>query len=258
MKGQRVDAVERYLDELFDKLAGTGGRGRRALAEAEDHLNSAREELVEAGVPSSVAAEQAVGRFGEASRIAAELRIAHRDLAGMLRRLVSGGWLIGAVGLLAVGISGLITEAMGRIWGAGFVAGDVDGVTYTLARCAQYISFEPGHDCPHAAALHHWGEIVTGRSAAGVLGLLVLAGYVWARRRGPLRGEVGAVPWQPAVLVVIAVFGLASIALGGPALGTLVFSGGSGTGAGIADGTVAGLVALAAAGIGVRRRLADA
>ena len=31
-------AIDAYLDRLFDHLAGTGGRGRRILAEAEDHL----------------------------------------------------------------------------------------------------------------------------------------------------------------------------------------------------------------------------
>ena len=33
--------VERYLDALFDRLAGTGQAGRRSLVEAEDHLRAA-------------------------------------------------------------------------------------------------------------------------------------------------------------------------------------------------------------------------
>ena len=35
-------SVDRYLDALFDRLAGTGAAGRRALAEAEDHLPARR------------------------------------------------------------------------------------------------------------------------------------------------------------------------------------------------------------------------
>lgn len=36
--GVRMSEIERYLDEFFDRLAGQGAAGRRALAEAEDHL----------------------------------------------------------------------------------------------------------------------------------------------------------------------------------------------------------------------------
>jgi hypothetical protein len=37
-----VSEIERYLDELFDQLAGTGAAGRRALMEAEYHLELPR------------------------------------------------------------------------------------------------------------------------------------------------------------------------------------------------------------------------
>jgi hypothetical protein len=43
--------VDRYLDDLFDALAGTGGAGRRALAEAEDHLRAATADRMADGVP---------------------------------------------------------------------------------------------------------------------------------------------------------------------------------------------------------------
>ena len=35
-----MSEIERYLDELFDQLAGTGAAGRRALMEAEYHLRA--------------------------------------------------------------------------------------------------------------------------------------------------------------------------------------------------------------------------
>src|SRR6476659_4613606 len=38
--GGRLSEIERYLDELFDQLAGTGAAGRRALLEAEYHLRA--------------------------------------------------------------------------------------------------------------------------------------------------------------------------------------------------------------------------
>jgi hypothetical protein len=251
----RADAIESYLDRLFDRLAGTGGTGRRALAEAEDHLASARAELVEAGVPPDEAATRAVSRFGEADRIAGDLRAARRDLPGLARQLVNGGWLLGAVGLLAIGLSGLLAALMDLLWGAHFVAGDADGVTYTARRCADFQEYFPGHGCTTAAALHHASEVVGYRGAAGVLGLLALVGYVVVRRRGPLAGARFTPPADLVALVATALFGLAAVVLGGPALVEAIAGNTDGTGAYLSAGIVAGLVALAAAAYGFRLRV---
>lgn len=252
------DAVERYLDDLFDELAGTGGAGRRSLAEAEDHLQTARDALIDRGVDDVTAAHEAVARFGEASRIAHDLRVVHRDLGGLARQLVGGAWLLGAVGLVAIGLSGGLAELMGRLWGARFVAGDTDGVTYTAARCADFQEYFPGHSCAGAAALHHWGEVVDYRVAAGVLGLMALGGYVLARRVGPMRGG----RWRPApgplTLVAVSLFGLAAVGLGGPSLLELVLGGTAGVGANLSAGVVAGVVAVAAGVVGLRFRLSRA
>jgi hypothetical protein len=250
-----MNAIDAYLDRLFDKLAGTGGRGRRSLAEVEDHLVAAHEELVSAGVPDDEAAARAVSRFGDADRIAGDLRAAQRDLDGLVRRLLTGGWLLGAVGLLAIGLSGLLAEIMDLLWGARFVAGDTNGVTYTAGRCADFTSYFPGHGCSTAAALHHTSEVVAYRGAAGVLGLVVLVAYVVARRTGPLSGARCAPPADLLALVGAVLFGLAAVVLGGPSLVQAALGDTNGTGAYLSAGIVAGLVAAGAAAYAMRRRL---
>jgi hypothetical protein len=251
----KSDPVEDYLDRLFDKLAGTGGTGRRALAEAEDHLASAREELVDVGVPADEAATRVVARFGEADRIAADLRAARRDLPGLARQLVSGGWLLGAVGLIAIGLSGLLAGLMDLLWGARFVAGDTDGLTYTASRCADFEGYFPGRGCATAAALHHVTEVVNYRAAAGVLGLVALLVYVALRRRGPLAGARFAPRADVLALVATTLFGLGAVVLGGPSLVQAAAGDADGTGAYLSAGIVSGLVAVAAAAHGIRVRL---
>jgi hypothetical protein len=122
-----MGAVDRYLDELFDRLAGTGAAGRRALVEAEDHLRAAVAERVAAGETEAAAEEAAVARFGSAATVTAKLRQAHGGVAALARPAFVGLWLVGAVGALVVGISGLLSEAFGRLVGPAFVAGDPSG-----------------------------------------------------------------------------------------------------------------------------------
>ena len=58
----------------------------------------------------------------------------------------------------------------------------------TAERCAQYLSFEPqAQSCEEAAIAHHYGEVVGYRLVAGVMGLVVLAGWAVWRRRGHRR-----------------------------------------------------------------------
>src|SRR5690349_22729895 len=77
--------VDRYLDELFDRLAGTGSAGRRVLVEAEDHLRTATAEGVQRGLSSDDAEREAVTRFGPAARVGTELRMVHLSLPALAR-----------------------------------------------------------------------------------------------------------------------------------------------------------------------------
>lgn len=91
-------AVDQYLDEMFDRLAGTGGAGRRALSEAEDHLWAAVADGLAHGLPVAQAEHEAVARFGSPARIAGQLRRTYRG--ARLWSVISGGWLL--AGLVAL------------------------------------------------------------------------------------------------------------------------------------------------------------
>jgi hypothetical protein len=237
--------VDRYLDDLFDRLAGTGAAGRRTLAEAEDHLRAAADQGEALGLSRSDAERRAVAAFGAADRVAAQLRAVHRPDA-WLRPAFAGAWLAGALGLLGIGASGLVAEVFGRIFGPEFVAGDGPGVTYTAARCAEYLRLFPGAGgCTGAAAMDHWGEVVQFRVLAGVLGLLALAVFGLARRRTAF----GEATWQPprgAVAVPLgALFAVTGAGFTGLSLMQLAYGGRDMLGANLS----AGIVALAAAAL---------
>jgi hypothetical protein len=99
-------AVGQYLDEMFDRLAGTGGAGRRALSEAEDHLRAAVADGLAHGLPATQAEQQAVARFGSPARIAGELRRTYRR-AG-LWSVISGGWLLAGLVVVVVAAGSLV------------------------------------------------------------------------------------------------------------------------------------------------------
>jgi hypothetical protein len=92
-----VSEIERYLDELFDKLTGTGAAGRRALMEAEYHLRAVAADAMIRGLPEDQAEHEAVSRFGPPALVARKLRS-----AGHLNRAVSAAWLL--AGLTACGL----------------------------------------------------------------------------------------------------------------------------------------------------------
>jgi hypothetical protein len=245
--------VDRLLDNLFDELAGSGAAGRRTLAEAEDHLRTAVAEGVGRGLPQDEAEADAVRRFGDPHAFAAGIKRAHLDLRTVARQIFVGAWVVGIVGALTLGFSGALSEAFGRIFGAGFVAGDRSGVTYTAARCDDYFEYFPNAgSCGDAAALHHWGEVVEYRVLAGVLGLLALLALLLARRF-VLRGPAWAPPVPYVAIVLLAALVGVAVALGGMSVLSIAVGQTSGMGVDLGDGVAAGLVALVVIGWSLRR-----
>ena len=164
--------------------------------------------------------------------------------AGLVRPALTGAWIVGAVVLISIGLSGLVAEFMGRTSGPAFVAGDGPGVTYTAERCAEFVEYFPTLNCAEAATMHHFGEVVEYRVAAGVLGLFALLALGLVRRIPPLSGEA----WSPSpaivALALAASSGVAAALLGGIGVMALVGGNRQGIGADLSTALVAGIAFL--------------
>jgi hypothetical protein len=205
-----MNDIDRYLDRLLAELRGSPADVRRVLAEAEEHLRDAARDGVAEGLTESEAERRAVERFGPPRSVARRFDGVF-PLGESVRALAWALAPLAAVGLIAVGVSGAISEVLGRLFGPAFVSGDLPWVRYTPQRCAELQRLFPGHSCLDAAILDHGGEVVQFRVAAGVLGLLILGAYALVRRRA-----------KPPVLVLrrglvpvagVAVYGLAAAVL---------------------------------------------
>jgi hypothetical protein len=244
-------AIEAYLDELFAAARDAEpAAARRLLAEAEAHLRESAARLRAQGLGPEEAEAEAVRRFGPVGSATTALRTPLRSLGRVpLRALVRPAVGLAAIGAIAVGVSGVLSEVFGRLWGAGFVSGDLPGVAYTAARCAVLQAPYPGLDCAQAAAEHHWGEVVEGRVFLGAVGLVLLALWRILPRDVPL--PAGVVPGLGA-----AAFLLASAATG-LAAGSAAVQGGEGVGAWLSATSVAlplGLALGILALLGLRRQ----
>jgi hypothetical protein len=204
--------IDAYLDELFvASHDGDPALARRLLAETETHLRDCAARLGGQGLDPADAEREAVDRFGPVGTVVPVLRQSLRDVSRMpLRTFLRPVVGLAAIGTIAVGVSGVISELFGRIWGAGFVAGDLPGVSSTAARCAVLQAPYPGLDCAQAAAEHHWGEVVEYRVVLGVLGIFLLV--LWLLLSRDPRGALLPAGLEPSVAA--AAFLLAAAATG--------------------------------------------
>jgi hypothetical protein len=239
-----ADLIEGYLDQLLGHLRGWAHDVRRILAETEEHLRDTTAELVAAGASEEEAQRRAIERFGDPRAVARRFsaRLAPVPPGAVAAELVRAAVPLGGVALVAIGVSGLVAELLGRLLGAGFVAGDLPGMTYTLQRCAEFLEYFPdAGGCEQAAALHHWGEVVEYRVAVGVLGLLVLGAFLlWRRGRGGRPPEyLGVLPDGFAATVATSLYGLAAAVLALEGLDALLVAGGDGAGQWLSGAVVA-------------------
>ncbi|MDQ6796740.1 MAG: permease prefix domain 1-containing protein [Actinomycetota bacterium] len=252
-----TDPIEDYLDRLLVELSGRARNVRRILSEVDDHLHDAADEGLAEGLSADDARDRALARFGAPATVARRFtrRPGRLPPLPVLSQLVLAFALLAGVGLVGIGVSGALAGGMGVAFGKEFVAGDVAGVTYTPARCADYLEYHPeASTCDRAAAAHHFDETVTYRLAAGVLGVLVLGGLFVIRRSRvlrrhiPLGDGVGLLPDGFVATVGAAVFGCAAGAL--LVSGLARAGGGDGVGADLSGGIVAAVIAAVfAAGV---------
>ena len=178
--------IEAYLDELLVASSHADPRQlRHLLAEAEAHLRDDSEAAIAAGMSPFEAEAQAVARFGSATELArADRSRQATPLPVIARQTLLTGLLLGGVGAVAVGVSGLLAEILRLIGGARFLVG-VPSVL-PASDCARWLKLTPGARSCASAAVADWAnETVAYRIALGVLGVLALLTFrLLVRRRG--------------------------------------------------------------------------
>ena len=170
-------------------------------------------------------------------------------MRAMVQQVVGRAVLLASLAGIAVGLSGLVAWGIGSVGdGHRYVAGDRPGVTYSAARCKEYFEYEPhATTCEQAATEHHFGEVVTYRGGAGVLGVLGLLAFLLARKRWPAWTRTDALPSAFTETVATIAFGVAAIGLLGDAAAAKLSDETPGTGAYLSGGLVAAVAAFLAA-----------
>ncbi len=154
--------IEDYLDELLRRTRADARTTRRLLDESADHLYGTRDELVAGGRSELDAEREAVRRFGDAPTLARAW--SRRSFGALVLETVRAAVLLGGCGLVAIGVSGLLALVMNLVFGNAFVG-------------APTIAGTGGSTVAEGAS-----DAVVLRVAAGLVGVLVLAGYRLARR----------------------------------------------------------------------------
>ena len=113
--------IEDYLDELLRRVRADPRSTRRLLDEAADHLAAVAEELQASGSTRVEAEREAVRRFGTAAELARGAR--RSPFAGLVLETSGAALLLGACGLVAVGLSGIVVAVMNVLFGSRFVGG---------------------------------------------------------------------------------------------------------------------------------------
>jgi hypothetical protein len=132
------------------------------------------------------------------------------------RQLFGRCLVLGALGLVAVGVSGLVAAAAGRAFGESWVAGDPPTVHYSAADCADYMEYAPrARSCEQAATVHHFSEVVDYRVAAGLVGALVFGACAVGSRRRERWFRIDRLPPAFDATVAAVLFGAAGVWLSG-------------------------------------------
>ena len=177
--------IDAYLDDLFARLPRHDGQLRRVLAEVEDHLRDSAAAGEAAGLQPEDAERTAVARFGAPDLVAAGFRPRFSPWR-LGVDLVRTAWTLAAVGLLAIGVSGVVAAFLDRLVGPSSLGGSASAAGRSLPDCVHLLRVQPGAGtCAQAAVLETADDAVFLRLLAGALGLLLLVALRLVRRRLP-------------------------------------------------------------------------
>jgi hypothetical protein len=208
----RDDLIEEYLDHVLVSLSGSPRQVRHTLAEVEAHLRDAVDEGMAAGLPESEAQARAVLRMGPVNAVTGMPAVLSRPSDALVRRLTLTVALVGGAGLTAIGVAGLIGRWFLAVKGTAFLTAPWPAGSYTRADCAQWLAGDRGtRSCVTAMLADHAGDVMLEATAAGILGLLLLAGYVALASRWHDRATMTALPSGFAQALGAVLAGLAAV-----------------------------------------------
>ncbi len=220
MKGADHDPIEEYLQQLRATLRAGSAEADLIVAEAEDHLRETAAVGLAAGLAEREAQEAAISAFGSVRAVVRAHEttpgnlVKGRTAAAVIEDLCLAAWKLGAIGLTAVGASGLLVMAMNATLGRAFTGQPPAGVTFPRAACAYWLAGWPGaHTCAQAAMLEASSDAVTLRVVAGIMGVALLEAYAIVRYLMRRRGR------GPAVVLAGYFPALAACVFGAGALG---------------------------------------
>jgi len=248
--------VQDYLDRLVVLLPASRPRQLRSvLAETEAHLMDAVALAQAQGLSVADAEARAVREFGPVDDlVAAELRRSRPSMAKTARQVISSAVLLGSIGAIAVGVSGLVAGLFWAVGGTSAVVAVAPGQQLSAADCARWLAQDPSAAGCQGAALADWAwETVVYRVALGLLGCVGLAGYLLLRRRGDSSGRWSALPRPITTTIAVTAFTGAGLWATGMGVDAVRVSAGHGIGQWFS----AAIVALAAAGVFGWRLRAD-
>lgn len=214
MTGRLDDSpIEDYLDKLTVSLRREAPRRvRHLICEAEAHLYDVAAELVSAGSTEPDAEAAAVARFGPVHDLArAEARALPLSVPAVVANVGMTGLLLGAIGAIAVGVSGLVAGVIRLIGGVGTLVDLNSGPSLSVTNCIRWLAADPAAPSCQAAALHDWAlETIVYRIVLGSLGVIALGGYFVIR---PVAGRhgIGLLPPTISDTVAASLFGVAGL-----------------------------------------------
>jgi HAAS domain-containing protein len=253
---EAAEPIEAYLDELVRSMSTRRPRELRYLiAEAEAHLRDDAERGVAAGLSIHQAEAEAVARFGPARDVvAAEQRRLATPLTVVARASLASALFLGAIGALAIGLSGLIALIVRAIAGSRALVDVGPGRVLSASDCARWLNADSGARSCRDAAVADWvTEIVGYRLLMGVLGVVALAVFVVLRRRWIGRGRWATLPAAVTDTIAVTLFGAAGVWTLGMGISAIANASGRGSGQWLS----AAPVALGAAAVFAVRLIRD-
>jgi hypothetical protein len=238
--------IELYLDQLL--VACRTGRPRETrhlLAETEAHLRDAAAEARSQGQSGRDAEVQAVTRFGSVSVVAdAELGVQTTPIKDLVRQAIASGLLVGGVGGVAVGVSGLIAAGLAVVAGQRFVVDAPSGAALSPAYCSRWLAGTHAMSCAQAGLADWMWDTVAFRLAAGVIGVLALLAVAGIGRAWSRQGRLVMLPATVRDTAAALSFGVAGVWLAGLGVDRLAVASGHGAGQWFSAAPVALAVAV--------------